>query len=255
MVETSLGSLLNIANLRVVYNGAVVALTHVDLDVRRQEFVALLGANGAGKTTVLRAVSNLLQAVRGQARADVARFEDVDILSLGPGDLVRRGLVPVLEGRRVFAPLTVEENLIAGAIGAGKPRVRTARNLERVYAFFPKLLERRRSPAGLTSGGEQQMLAIGRALMAEPRLLTLDEPSMGLAPLIVQNIFRTLRRLNQEEGLAVLVAEQNSAVALAYADRAVVLENGVSAHEEDAATLRSRDDMKDFYLGRLNRAA
>ena len=215
----------------------------------------MLGANGAGKTTVLRAVSNLLQAVRGQARADVARFDGADILDLGPGALVRRGLVPVLEGRRVFGPLTVEENLIAGSIGAGKSRVQAARSLERVYTLFPKLRERRRSPAGLTSGGEQQMLAIGRALMAEPRLLTLDEPSMGLAPLILQDIFRTLKRLNQEEGLAILVAEQNSAVALAYAHRAVVLENGVSTHEEDAATLRSRDDMKDFYLGRLNRAA
>ena len=146
----------------------------------------MLGANGAGKTTVLRAVSNLLQAVRGQARADVARFDGADILDLGPGALVRRGLVPVLEGRRVFGPLTVEENLIAGSIGAGKSRVQTARNLERVYTLFPKLRERRRTPAGLTSGGEQQMLAIGRALMAEPRLLTLDEPSMGLAPLILQ---------------------------------------------------------------------
>jgi branched-chain amino acid transport system ATP-binding protein len=255
MTESSSRPLLNVVNLRVVYNGAVVALTRVDLDVHRQEFVALLGANGAGKTTVLRAVSNLLQAVRGQARADVARFDDTDILDPGPGGLVRRGLVPVLEGRRVFGPLTVEENLISGSIGAGKSRAQTARNLERVYAFFPKLLERRRSPAGLTSGGEQQMLAIGRALMAEPRLLTLDEPSMGLAPLIVRDIFRTLKRLNKEEGLSILVAEQNSSVALAYAHRAVVLENGVSTHEEDAATLRSREGMKDFYLGRANRAA
>ena len=140
----------------------------------------------------------------------------------------------------MFGALTVEENLIAGAIGAAKSRTATARNMERVYAFFPKLQERRRAPAGLTSGGEQQMLAIGRALMSEPRLLTLDEPSMGLAPLIVQDIFRTLKRLNKDEGLSLLVAEQNSAVALAYADRAVVLENGVSAHEEDAATLSAR---------------
>jgi branched-chain amino acid transport system ATP-binding protein len=247
--------LLEVKNLRVVYSGAVVALTRVDLDVRPREIVALLGANGAGKTTVLRSVSNLLQAVRGEAEADVARFDGADFLHLGPGDLVRRGLVPVLEGRRVFGPLTVEENLISGAIGAAKSRTRTARNLDRVYTVFPKLVERRRSPAGLTSGGEQQMLAIGRALMAEPRLLTLDEPSMGLAPLVVQDIFRTLRRLNQEEGLAIIVAEQNSAVALAYAHRAVVLENGVSAHEEDAATLRARADIKDLYLGRANHAA
>ena len=255
MVETALKPLLVVENLNVVYNGAVVALTRVDLDVGPKEIVALLGANGAGKTTTLRSVSNLLQAVRGQARADVARFDGADFLHLGPGDLVRRGLVPVLEGRRVFAPLTVEENLISGAIGAAKSRAETARNLDRVYTFFPKLAERRRSPAGLTSGGEQQMLAIGRALVAEPRLLTLDEPSMGLAPLIVQEIFRTLKRLNQEEGLAILVAEQNSAVALAYAHRVVVIENGVSAHEEDAATLRARDGIKDFYLGRTSHAA
>ena len=254
MADPSSESLLKIENLGVVYNGAVVAASRVDLEVRASEIVALLGANGAGKTTVLRAVSNLLPALRGRARAKVGRYDGVDILSRSPGDLVRRGLVPVLEGRRVFGTLSVEENLIAGAIGAGFSRARTARNLERVYALFPKLVESRRAAAGMTSGGEQQMLAIGRALMAEPRLLTLDEPSMGLAPMIVQDIFRTLRRLNQDEGLAILVAEQNSAVALAYAHRAVVLENGVSAHEEDAATLRARDGMKDFYLGRARAA-
>jgi branched-chain amino acid transport system ATP-binding protein len=241
---------LSIKNLRVVYNGAVVALTRVDLDVGEGEIVALLGGNGAGKTTTLRAVSNLLQAVRGKAAAAEARYEGRNLLATSSGDLLRAGLAPVLEGRRVFAPLTVEENLIAGAVGADKSRAETRRLIERVYAFFPKLAERRRLLAGLTSGGEQQMLAIGRALMAGPRLMTLDEPSMGLAPLVVQDIFRTLKRLNREEGLAILVAEQNSSVALAYAHRAVVLENGVSAHEEDAATLRARDGMKDFYLGR-----
>jgi branched-chain amino acid transport system ATP-binding protein len=248
-------ALLQIENLAVVYNGAVVAVTRVDLDVQPREIVALLGSNGAGKTTVLRSVSNLLQAVRGRARADVATYDGRAILDRSPGDLLRAGLAPVLEGRRVFAPLSVEENLVVGAIGAAKSRSETRRLIERVYTFFPKLAERRRSPAGLTSGGEQQMLAIGRALMSTPRLLTLDEPSMGLAPLVVQDIFRTLKRLNQDEGLAILVAEQNSAVALAYAHRAVILENGVSAHEEDAATLRGRDGMKDFYLGRANQAA
>jgi branched-chain amino acid transport system ATP-binding protein len=242
--------LLVLENLGVVYNGAVVALTRVDLEVRRGEIVALLGANGAGKTTTLRSVSNLLQAVRGKPKAERAVYDGRDLLARTPGALLRAGLAPVLEGRRVFAPLTVEENLVAGAIGADKSRAATRRLIERVYAFFPKLAERRRTPAGLVSGGEQQMLAIGRALMAEPRLLTLDEPSMGLAPLLVQDIFRALKRLNREEGLTILVAEQNSAVALTYADRAVVLENGVSAHEEDAATLRGRDGMKDFYLGR-----
>jgi branched-chain amino acid transport system ATP-binding protein len=242
--------LLSLQNLSVVYNGAVVALTRVDLDVRRGEIVALLGSNGAGKTTTLRAVSQLLPALRGKAKADRAVYDGRKLLAQTPGTLLRAGLAPVLEGRRVFAPLTVEENLVAGAIGADKSRAATRRLIERIYGFFPKLAERRRVLAGLTSGGEQQMLAIGRALMSEPRLLTLDEPSMGLAPRVVQDIFRTLKRLNQDEGLAILVAEQNSAVALAYAHRAVVLENGVSAHEEDAATLRGRDGMKEFYLGR-----
>ena len=215
----------------------------------------MLGANGAGKTTVLRAVSNLLPAVRGQARADVARFDGADILDLAPGDLVRRGLVPVLEGRRVFGPLTVEENLIAGSIGAGKSRVPTARNLERVYTLFPTLA---RAPAHARGTGLGRRAADDRdrsRAYGRPRLLTLDEPSMGLAPLILPRHLPDPEAAQPEEGLAILVAEQNSAVALAYAHRAVVLENGVSTHEEDAATLRSRDDMKDFYLGRLNRAA
>ena len=243
-------ALLSVKNLSAVYNGAVIALSRVDLEVREGEIVALLGANGAGKTTTLRAVSHLLPALRGRAKAEVAEYAGAPIFARTSGDLLRAGLAPVLEGRRVFAPLTVEKNLVAGAIGAQTSRSETRRLIERVYGFFPKLAERRRALAGLTSGGEQQMLAIGRALMARPRLITLDEPSMGLAPLVVQEIFRTLKRLNQTEGLSILVAEQNSAVALAYADRAVVLENGVSAHEEDAATLRSRDGMKDFYLGR-----
>jgi branched-chain amino acid transport system ATP-binding protein len=243
-------ALLSVRNLNAVYNGAVLALSRVDLEVREGEIVALLGANGAGKTTTLRAVSNLLPALRGKARAELATYAGAPLLHRASGDLLRAGLAPVLEGRRVFAPLTVEENLVAGAIGASKSRADTRRLIDRVLTFFPKLAERRRALAGLTSGGEQQMLAIGRALMAEPKLITLDEPSMGLAPLVVQDIFRTLKRLNEQEGLAILVAEQNSAVALAYARRAVVLENGVSAHEEDAATLRGRDGMKDFYLGR-----
>jgi len=255
MADPSSSALLKLENLRVAYSGAVIALTRVDLEVRPGEIVALLGANGAGKTSVLRAVSNLLRAMRGQARADIARFDGLDILTQSSDRLVRAGLAPVLEGRRIFGALTTEENLIAGAIGAAKSRAQTARGLERAYALFPKLVSLRRAAAGLLSGGEQQMLAIGRALMAEPKLLTLDEPSMGLAPLVVQQIFRTLRQLSQDEGLAILVAEQNSAVALTYAHRAVVLENGVSAHEEDAATLRARDDVKDFYLGRAHRAA
>ena len=166
-----------------------------------------------------------------------------------PGDLVRRGLVPVLEGRRVFRSLTVEENLVTGAIARGSSRADQAADLERVYALFPRLQQKRRLPAGLASGGEQQMAAIGQAMMARPRLLLLDEPSMGLAPLLVQIIFRALVRLNEQEGLSILVAEQNAAVALAHAHRAVVLENGVTVLTDTADRLRRREDMTSFYLG------
>jgi branched-chain amino acid transport system ATP-binding protein len=235
--------------VEAVYNHAIVALRGVSLTVRRGEILALLGANGAGKTTTLRAVSNLLKAERGQISAGTIRFEGQDVSRSSPSDLVKRGLVQVLEGRRCFRSLSVEENLVSGGIGRGSRRNEIAEDLERVYATFPRLREKRRTAAGLTSGGEQQMTAIGRALMARPRLLVLDEPSMGLAPLIVRDIFRKLKSLNQSEGLSILVAEQNSTVALQYADRAIVLENGVDALEGSAQTLRDRDDVKAFYLG------
>jgi branched-chain amino acid transport system ATP-binding protein len=235
--------------LEAVYNHAILALRGVSLTVRRGEILALLGANGAGKTTTLKAVSNLLRAERGQILSGTIRFEDVDVLRTSPAELVRRGLVQVLEGRRCFRTLSVEENLISGGLGRGSRRSEIAEDLERVYAIFPRLQEKRKTAAGLTSGGEQQMTAIGRALMSRPRLLVLDEPSMGLAPLIVRDIFRKLKSLNQSEGLSILVAEQNSTVALRYADRAIVLENGIDALEGPAQTLRDRDDVKAFYLG------
>src|ERR1700689_4120193 len=241
--------LLQIAAVEAVYDNAIVALHDVSLTVRQGEIFALLGNNGAGKTTTLKAVSNLLPAERGAITKGEVRFADIEVKRAKPSDLVRHGLVQVLEGRHCFRSLTVEENLIAGALGRSSTRRETAADLERVYGYFPRLKEKRRAKSGLTSGGEQQMTAIGRALMSRPRLLVLDEPSMGLAPLVVQSIFKTLKRLNREEGLSILLAEQNSAIALQYADRATVLEHGVSVLEGDAATLRQREDIRAFYLG------
>jgi branched-chain amino acid transport system ATP-binding protein len=235
--------------VKAIYNHAIVALHGVSLKVRRGEILALLGANGAGKSTTLKSISNLLQAERGQIVAGSIRFEGLDTLRRSPADLVRQGLVQVLEGRHCFRSLTVEENLVTGGIARGSSRAEINRDLERVYATFPRLLEKRKAVSGLTSGGEQQMTAIGRALMSRPRLLILDEPSMGLAPLVVRDIFRKLKSLNQLEGLSILVAEQNSTVALQYADRATVLENGVAVLDGPAAALRERDDIKAFYLG------
>jgi branched-chain amino acid transport system ATP-binding protein len=242
-------SLLTIATVEAVYNHAIVALHDVSLTLRSREVLALLGANGAGKTTTLKAISNLLPAERGAVTKGEIRFDGIDVQRAKPSDLVRQGLVQVLEGRHCFPSLTVEENLIAGALGRGSSRRETAADLEKVYGYFPRLKEKRKAKSGLTSGGEQQMTAIGRALMSRPRLLVLDEPSMGLAPLVVQSIFKTLKALNRQEGLSILLAEQNSAIALQYADRAVVLEHGISVLEGDARALRSRDDIRAFYLG------
>jgi len=241
--------LLTVENVEASYNNAIVALRGVSLDLRKGEILALLGANGAGKTTTLKAVSNLLPAERGRITAGRIAFDGLDVTATPTSELVRAGLVQVLEGRRCFPSLTVEENLIVGGLGRGGRRAEIARDLDRIYDYFPKLAERRGSSAGLTSGGEQQMTAIGRALMSRPRLLILDEPSMGLAPLVVESIFRTLKSLNVGEGLSILVAEQNSTVALRYADRATVLENGVAVLEGTSAELRRRDDIKAFYLG------
>jgi branched-chain amino acid transport system ATP-binding protein len=242
-------SLLEIAAVEAVYNHAIVALHEVSLKVHQGEILALLGANGAGKTTTLKALSNLLPAERGAITKGQIRFLGLDVKRAKPSKLVRHGLVQVLEGRHCFRSLTVEENLITGALGRGSNRREAAADLERVYVYFPRLKEKRKLKSGLTSGGEQQMTAIGRALMSRPRLLVLDEPSMGLAPLVVQGIFKTLKRLNREEGLSILLAEQNSAIALQYADRATVLENGISVLEGDACELRQREDIRAFYLG------
>lgn len=241
--------ILTVDKVHATYNHAITALHGVSFELRRGKILALLGANGAGKTTTLKAVSNLLPAERGQLSAGTIRFEGVEVVRKRPGDLVRAGIVQVLEGRHCFRSLTVEENLVSGGIGRSGSRAGINADLEQVYGYFPRLKEKRRTLSGLTSGGEQQMTAIGRALMSRPRLLVLDEPSMGLAPLVVQDIFQTLRRLNRDFGLSILVAEQNAAVALKYADEATVLENGVSVLSGPAAELRQRDDVRAFYLG------
>ncbi len=241
--------ILDVSGLKATYNHAIAALGGVSFTVARGEVVALLGANGGGKTTTLRAISNLLSAERGQVTAGSIGFDGLDVGRTPPSGLVRAGLVQVLEGRHCFRSLTVEENLVAGGLGRSGTRRDIHEDLEKTYGYFPRLKEKRRTLCGLTSGGEQQMAAIGRALMSRPRLLVLDEPSMGLAPIIVQDIFCTLRKLNREEGLSILIAEQNSAVALKYADRATVLENGISVLVGDARDLRDRDDIKAFYLG------
>ena len=241
--------LLSVDGIKATYNGAITALHGVSFTLQRGEILALLGANGAGKTTTLKAISNLLPAERGEITAGSIRYEGRDVTTATPAQLVRVGLVQVLEGRHCFRNLTVEENLVSGGLGRSGSRAEIALDLEKIYELFPRLKEKRRALAGLTSGGEQQMTAIGRALMSRPALLVLDEPSMGLAPIVVQDIFKTLRRLNVETGLSILVAEQNSAIALRYADRATVLENGVAVLSGEAAELRQRDDVKAFYLG------
>jgi branched-chain amino acid transport system ATP-binding protein len=238
-----------VENIEAIYNHSIAALHGVSLTVHSGEIVALIGANGAGKSTTLKAVSNLLPAERGRITTGAIRFEGVDVLRTSPGALVRLGLAQVLEGRHCFRALTVEENLVTGGVARGSGRREITRDLARIYEIFPRLGDKRHAVAGLTSGGEQQMTAIGRALMSRPRLLVLDEPSMGLAPKTVQSIFQSLGALNESEGLSILVAEQNSTIALRYAHRAVVLENGVSVLEGSAQELRSRSDIKAFYLG------
>src|SRR3954451_6914575 len=224
--NAAVAPLLAVNNIEVIYNHVILVLKGVSLAVSERGIIALLGANGAGKTTSLKAISNLLRAERGEVTKGSVIFEGARIDRLDAADVVRRGLVQVMEGRHCFAHLTVEENLLTGAYTRGDGRAALAADLDRVYDYFPRLRERRRSLAGYTSGGEQQMVAIGRALMARPRLVLLDEPSLGLAPQIVEEIFEIVKRLNQQEGVSVLLAEQNATLALRYADHGYILENG-----------------------------
>jgi len=246
---TAADALLSVTNIEVIYNHVILVLKGVSLVVPRGGIVALLGANGAGKTTTLKAISNLLYAERGEVTKGTIAYEGQRVDRLTPNDLVRRGVIQVMEGRHCFGHLTVEENLLTGAFTRADGRTNVRRDLDMVYSYFPRLKERKDGLAGYISGGEQQMTAVGRALMAKPKLILLDEPSMGLAPQIVEEIFEIVRRLNRDAGVSFLLAEQNTNIALRYADYGYILENGRIVMDGDAAALRANDDVKEFYLG------
>jgi branched-chain amino acid transport system ATP-binding protein len=241
--------LLDVNGIEVIYNHVILVLKGVSLQVPEGGIVALLGANGAGKTTTLKAVSNLLRAERGEVTKGSITLGGERVEAMNPADLVRRGVVQVMEGRHCFAHLTVEENLLTGAYTRGISRSEVKSELERVYEFFPRLKTRRTSQSGYTSGGEQQMTAIGRALMARPTMILLDEPSMGLAPQIVEEIFEIVKNLNSKERVSFLLAEQNTMVALRFADFGYILENGRVVMEGSASHLSENEDVKEFYLG------
>ncbi|HUI98948.1 MAG TPA: ABC transporter ATP-binding protein [Usitatibacter sp.] len=241
--------LLDVNGIEVIYNHVILVLKGVSLRVPEGGIVALLGANGAGKTTTLKAVSNLLAAERGEVTKGSIRFDGERVDRLDAPQLVKRGVIQVMEGRHCFAHLTVEENLLTGAYSRNAPRSEVRADLEKVYGFFPRLKQRRGSLAGYTSGGEQQMTAIGRALMARPRMILLDEPSMGLAPQIVEEIFEIVGNLNKIEKVSFLLAEQNTMVALRFADFGYILENGRVVMEGRAEALSGNEDVKEFYLG------
>jgi branched-chain amino acid transport system ATP-binding protein len=241
--------LLNVNGIEVIYNHVILVLKGVSLAVPAGGIVALLGANGAGKTTTLRAVSCLLRGERGEVTKGAIEYNGENINHLTAYDLVKRGVVQVMEGRRCFAHLTVEENLLTGAYTRGASRAEVAQDLEKVYAFFPRLKTRRSSQSGYTSGGEQQMTAIGRALMAQPKMILLDEPSMGLAPQIVEEIFTIVQDLNAKEGVSFLLAEQNTNIALRYAHYGYILESGRVVMDGAARDLAENEDVKEFYLG------
>jgi branched-chain amino acid transport system ATP-binding protein len=240
--------MLALNNIEVVYDGVILVLRGVSLVAAEGRITTLLGANGAGKTTTLKAISGLLQTERGEITKGNVELDGARIGSLLPHEVVKRGVVQVFEGRRVFENLTVDENLIVGA-HSRRDFTAVRRGMERVYDSFKALRERRQQPAGYLSGGEQQMLVIGRALMSEPKVILLDEPSLGLAPLIVEEIFSVIRRLKEEQRLTVLLVEQNAALALDIADHGYVMENGRIVLEGPADSLRQNSDIKEFYLG------
>ncbi|MSQ19055.1 MAG: ABC transporter ATP-binding protein [Betaproteobacteria bacterium] len=240
-------TLLAVNGIEVIYNHVILVLKSVSLTVREGGIVALLGANGAGKTTTLRAVSNLLKGERGDVTKGYIEYLGKRIDGLTPAELVKRGVVQVMEGRRCFAHLTVEDNLLTGAYT--RSRAETSAGLERVYEYFPRLKQRRASLSGYTSGGEQQMTAIGRALMSRPKMILLDEPSMGLAPQLVEEIFEIVQNLNQKEKVSFLLAEQNTNVALKYAGYGYILENGRVVMDGEGRSLAENEDVKEFYLG------
>jgi branched-chain amino acid transport system ATP-binding protein len=241
--------MLSVNNIEVIYDHVVLVLKGVSLEVPEGGITALLGANGAGKTTTLKAISNLLRAERGDVTKGSIEYRGERVDRLLPHELVRRGCIQVMEGRHCFAHLTIEENLLTGAFTRRDGRGAIARDLDMVYGYFPRLGERRRVQAGYTSGGEQQMCAIGRALLSKPSMILLDEPSMGLAPQLVEEIYDIVSRLNAQERVSFLLAEQNTSIALRHARYGYILENGRVVLDGDADHLRQNEDVKEFYLG------
>ena len=240
---------LSVSNVEVIYDHVILVLRGVSLQVAEGQIVALLGANGAGKSTTLKAISNLLRAERGDVTKGQIEFMGQRIDKLNPAELVKRGICQVMEGRHCFQHLTVEENLLTGAYTRGYIGSGVKEDLEKVYGYFPRLKERRHAQSGYTSGGEQQMTAIGRALMARPRMILLDEPSMGLAPQLVEEIFEIVKDLNRKEKVSFLLAEQNTNIALKYADYGYILENGRVVMDGEGKSLAENEDVKEFYLG------
>lgn len=240
---------LSVNNIEVIYDHVILVLKGVSLAVPRGGITALLGANGAGKTTTLKAISILLRAERGDVTKGSIVFEGEQVQALSPNELVRRGCIQVMEGRHCFGHLSVEDNLMTGAFTRRDGKAAIRDDLEMVYEYFPRLKVRRTSQAGYTSGGEQQMTAIGRALMSRPKMILLDEPSMGLAPQLVEEIFEIVKKLNEEQGVSFLLAEQNTNIALRYAKYGYILESGRIVLDGDAQSLRENEDVKEFYLG------
>ncbi len=242
-------SLLDVNNIEVIYNHVILVLKGVSLSVQEGGITALLGGNGAGKTTTLKAISNLLHSERGEVTKGTILYRGEKVQDLDPAAVVKKGVIQVMEGRHCFEHLTVEENLLTGAYTRRDGAAAIARDLEMVYSYFPRLSERRKSQAGYTSGGEQQMCAIGRALMSKPETILLDEPSMGLAPQLVEEIFGIVKSLNEQEGVSFLLAEQNTSVALRFAHYGYILESGRVVMDGPAAELKENPDVKEFYLG------
>ncbi|KIN63214.1 Branched-chain amino acid ABC transporter, ATP-binding protein [Sulfitobacter noctilucicola] len=247
--QTQVENVLEVNNIEVIYNHVILVLKGVSLNVPKGGITALLGGNGAGKTTTLKAISGLLASERGEVTKGTIKYRGADIAQADPAETVKKGVVQVMEGRHCFEHLTVEENLMTGAYTRTDGSGAIAADLEMVYNYFPRLRERRKSQAGYTSGGEQQMCAVGRALMSKPETILLDEPSMGLAPQLVEQIFSIVKTINEKEGVTFLLAEQNTNVALRFAHYGYILESGRVVMDGPAADLRENQDVKEFYLG------
>ena len=247
--ENNSENILEIKNIEVVYDDVILAISDVPLNVPKGSIVALLGGNGAGKSTTLKSVSTMLASERGKVTKGSITYNGQQVEKLNPSDMVNLGLVQVLEGRRCFGHLTVEENIISGAYTRKLSKSEINSELDRMYGYFPRLKERRKSQAGFTSGGEQQMIAVARAMMAKPKMLLLDEPSMGLAPQLVEEIFNIVKELNDKEGVSILLAEQNTNIALRNADYGYIIETGQVMLDGSAKSLLNDDKVKEFYLG------